>query len=114
MPEFNEQLARNALKAIEHSPERWNQSEWRCGTGMCFAGFVAFEAGAEWADLYDEYDMDMITPKGRIQDVVDFALEALGYDDPESDSASYIEATLFGACNTLEDLKELVDELSGK
>jgi hypothetical protein len=114
MPKFNEQLARNALKAIERNPEHWNQAEWRCGTGMCFAGFVAIEAGAEWAEPYNAHDMDVITPEGHIEEVADFALKALGYTDLGNENALDAENDLFDACNTLENLKRMVDEYSGK
>ncbi len=34
-------LLRQTLEAIKANPETWDQSAWRCSTGMCFA-----EAGA--------------------------------------------------------------------
>lgn len=110
MPEFNEQLARNALKAIERSPEHWEQKAYRCGTGMCFAGFVAMEAGASWMTDYDEnhvdaYELHVKTPDGEEMAIDYFAAEALGLNKEEA-------WDIFHPSNRLEDLKKKIDKYS--
>lgn len=37
------------LATINYNPERHRQGAWRCGTGMCFAGWAAQLAGYQWA-----------------------------------------------------------------
>lgn len=44
----NATLLREVLAQIETHPETWRQSDWRCGTGMCFAGWTAELAGGKW------------------------------------------------------------------
>jgi hypothetical protein len=105
---FNEELARRALKEIKARPEEWEQDTWRCRTGMCFAGFVAFAAGATWAST-DTDDITVRTPDGRRKFVSSFAAEQLGIDNEGIASRD-----LFSAYNTFEELERLVNEYSGR
>ena len=43
-------LAYDTLDYIKAHPERWDQGEWRCSTGMCYAGWLATLAGGTWMD----------------------------------------------------------------
>lgn len=42
---INGKLLLETLAYIETHPEEWNQEQWRCQTGMCFAGHAALTAG---------------------------------------------------------------------
>ena len=42
-------LLEATMAYIENNPEEWNQENWRCGSGMCFAGWAATLNGREWA-----------------------------------------------------------------
>jgi hypothetical protein len=101
---FNEELARRALKAIEANPQEWDQDAWRCKTGMCFAGFVAYAAGATW-DSPAKHDLTVRTPNGGTAYVAGFAACELGFYNEDSEGA----VRLFSAYNTIEDLQSLID-----
>lgn len=45
---INAALLRQTLEQIETHPETWEQGSYRCGTGMCFAGWAAELAGGHW------------------------------------------------------------------
>lgn len=45
---INVTLLRQVLAHIETNPEVWDQGEWRCDTGMCFAGWTGELAGGKW------------------------------------------------------------------
>lgn len=47
---FNSSLAHRVMEQIRRAPERHTQEEWRCESGMCFAGWVAELQGYEWAN----------------------------------------------------------------
>lgn len=100
----NTQLLQETIAAVLAQPEKHKQSEWRCETGMCFAGHAAMLAGAEWAhpeDLTNPY----IKTTGTLDvHVSNYAAEALGLDGLE-------EAVLFEGDNTTEDLVKMVDNL---
>jgi len=99
---FNKELADRAIKAIETNPNEWEQGMWRCGTSMCFAGWVAHMAGATWAtnDRCSEDYLMVITPDDRKMAVPAFALEQLGISSA---------TLLFLGDNTLETLKGHID-----
>lgn len=46
MPNFA--LLDATLAYIEKNPDEWDQSNWRCDTGMCFAGWAAALAGGQY------------------------------------------------------------------
>lgn len=41
-------LAYETLDQIEAHPEEWYQDQWRCDTGMCFAGWAATLSGSKF------------------------------------------------------------------
>lgn len=51
----NDELMIDTLAQIERTPSEWNQGAYRCGSGMCFAGWAATLAGGQW--LTSPYDL---------------------------------------------------------
>ena len=114
-------LMRQTLAAVEAHPEEWKQEHWRCKTGMCFAGWAAHLAGAQWetdeqpayyANSLSPYrrklmPAQVITPAGRRAFVGEYAAEVLGLDDDDDE-------LLFNADNTLDDLRRLIDRYAAE
>lgn len=102
-------LMEKALDDLRLSPAEWAQHSWRCGTRMCYAGFVAFAAGARWKYRWERVscadeknpEMVVITPNGREMEVDDYALEVLGVDEDGR--------VLFDGPNTIQDLARIID-----
>lgn len=46
---LNVSLLDLTMATINYNPEQHYQGSWRCGTGMCFAGWAAQLAGYRWA-----------------------------------------------------------------
>jgi len=118
---FNVALARKALKWINNHPQEWDQGNWRCQSGMCFAGIVDQIAGGQWA---------VQPPTGRMVDVYlvanqadeDAALRIRNFGEHRvvtaADRASRLlgiyplnplDIDLYSAGNSLEDLERYVD-----
>ena len=107
-------LARKTIEHIEAHPEEWEQSEWICKTGMCYAGHSAHFAGAEapegrWGDALsarvtgpaiDEFS----TPYDGWVHISDYAQHVLGLADGEA-------ARMFWSDNSLDDLRGMVTSL---
>jgi len=100
------ELAKLALKNIEAEPQKWNQADWRCSTGMCFAGHVVYAAGGRWVE--EDWNRasyqnchTVVLPDGRTGVVSAIAHELLG--------TIHSDDSLFLATNTLDDLKRLID-----
>jgi hypothetical protein len=105
----NVPLLRQTMAHIEASPQEWNQGNWRCETGLCFAGHAALLADGTWTHPYsrdlDEWLAELITtPGGDAQPVKDYASHVLGLEIGEADR-------LFMGNNTLDDLRHIVNEL---
>lgn len=110
------ELRHATLDAIRANPEHWDQSAWRCDTGMCFAGWAAQLAGGVFP--YDDNDdrTDIVyggeepragivtSPTGQLETISVFAQDRLGLTDDEAD-------ILFYGDNDLYDLTELVRRL---
>lgn len=109
----NVKLLRTTLAHIEAEPEKWDQKDWRCGTGMCFAGWAATLAGGKWAYGPDETGRDMLAAEpeddelsrrlGTIQ-AADRAQRLLGLNEWDADE-------LFDGGNDLDDLRRIVESL---
>jgi hypothetical protein len=41
-------LAQRTLEQIKAHPQEWDQTTWRCQSGMCFAGWAAVLNGRRW------------------------------------------------------------------
>jgi hypothetical protein len=56
-PTPNVALLKQTLAHIEAHPDEWQQTTYRCGTGMCFAGHAATLAGGAWmsSNPLDDY-----------------------------------------------------------
>jgi hypothetical protein len=58
---INVPLLEKTLQAIKDNPKEWDQADWRCRSGMCFAGHAAQLAGGHWLNpvatgaAYDSY-----------------------------------------------------------
>jgi hypothetical protein len=93
------------LAAIEADPDSWYQADWRCGTGMCFAGHAAVLKGASFPYPEDDERGDLVDPPGYGQEerlrIAEFAQLSLGLDD-------YQAARLFRPENELSDLRDVV------
>jgi hypothetical protein len=99
-------------------PNEWNQTHWfqrrrgdadaGCGTACCIAGKVAVEDGGKPQFLFAD---SMVTgevqmPDGALHHVRDYAKEALGLTEKQSER-------LFGADNSLEDVLASIAEFIG-
>lgn len=103
----NVPLLRKVLEHIEAHPQEWEQSEWRCETGMCFAGTCVDILGAKWAYPADINDTDLaalIEWDGERRTCWDVARSELGLTDDQV-------GRLFRAENTLDDLRRYVAAL---
>jgi len=99
----------------------WNQDEWRCETGRCFAGWGATLAGAVFAnDVYatEFVGIDRATYMGYMRaparvvvevngetwHVADYAQRALGLTDLERNKLFYPD-------NTLSDIDQVIAKM---
>jgi len=110
-----------ALAHIEANPEQHEQRWWfsraqGCGTAMCLAGTIAWQAGwkpispEDWSTTTDDYGNPvkicaLVAKDGVDRHVGTLARELLGLDGDDADN-------LFGAYNTLADLRRIRDELA--
>lgn len=111
---FNVDLAFRTLDAIKKNPEVWDQGSWRCGSGMCFAGWAAMLTGAKWVypqdNLYvdeygetDNFENEMVEIPEELRETFDgkealhvsyFAEKVLGIDSDQ-------RGVLFFGSNTI-------------
>lgn len=83
----NMDLIARTLGQIIVNPEEWHQGDWRCGSGMCFAGHAAALQGYRFVDkpngAYSEYVED---PEHgiRMWDTVDGDMVANGVAETEA------------------------------
>lgn len=112
----NVELLKRTLAHIEAHPKTWEQDRYRCGTGMCFAGWAATLAGGRWVieDLTDpppsdeaEYMVAEPEEGGEAYGKVwapERARRVLGL--------THLQASrLFAGQNHIDDLRRLVGEL---
>jgi hypothetical protein len=95
-------LLTQAIEYIIDHPDKYDQSQWRCESTRCVAGWIAEFSGGTW---YANYSA-LIWPKGadqededNLQEADQCAIEALGveYDITDSESVSeMISGWLFG------------------
>jgi hypothetical protein len=113
-----------AIAWAETHPEQHDQSRWfvrtDCGTAACLAGTMAILGGWKPVDWYrwdDGSESTVMVSKGDRKFLVDMV--ALSLIDPavEPDGAGAVDhpaLQLFGAQNTLDDIKRIRDELAGE
>lgn len=114
-----------AIAQIEAHPETWNQEVYRCGTGMCVAGWICELAGGRWLEGADGIAPDALEPEsydeswlisqwhGRAAvNAPDRACTLLGTRDIFS--VGPLGASLFSGLNSLADIKTIRDELAAR
>lgn len=108
---INAPLLRKVLHQIETEPGTWFQGAYRCGTGMCFAGWAAQLAGGRWASgdgegLIAEEGEDSYTCADgtKIVGAHSRGMRVLGLDDDQADE-------LFDGTNDLDAIRQTVTEL---
>lgn len=138
MEHVNVPLLRKTMEHIKSHPEHWHQGSWRtdisedmaeslnagratgrhrpvpisCGTAMCFAGWACELAGDEWeADVFGGLDQffvsDHVMVDGQPVRAAERARDLLGLTRFQADR-------LFEGLNRLEDLEEIVADLTGE
>lgn len=102
---FHAELADRVLAQIKAHPETWNQEDYRCETGMCFAGWACELSGVQWYGGPDEdYSDYTVGPDGSMVPADVVARRLLGI--PLSEGAE-----LFHFYNDLTALEVIVNEL---
>lgn len=108
--ELNIPLIRKTMEYIEAHPDEWNQKYWfatsLCGTTMCFAGTVAYLAGATFPENNDGYYCT--APDGRVRSIENFAIEQLGL------SAAAASDIFLAEPDSPQKMRELVEEIIGE
>jgi hypothetical protein len=103
-------------------PNGWVQRTWRCGTGMCFAGWTVALAGGVFPYKATElFDISLSAPR-YVEDVSAAAYvvrDADGYTYAVYDYAQYLLGLngfetygLFRGGNNLEDIDDEIDALT--
>lgn len=117
----NVELLDRTLAHVETHESEWNQTVWRCRTGMCFAGWAVTLDGGTWAypetAMWDQESTDPRAclladsddPPGDIDDddvvhVDDRARRVLGLNYEQGED-------LFSSYNTLDDLRRIVADI---
>lgn len=119
---INVPLLTQTLAHIEANPSEWDQTWYRCDTGMCFAGWAAQLAGGKWhtsdPDLFDDLDSYLIAEPGddpatttlvdgsgvRVVFAPTRARRLLGLSSSQA-------CELFASGNRLDDLRRIVARL---
>lgn len=57
---INVALLKQTLAHIEANPGEWHQPRYRCGSGLCFAGWAVQLAGGQWYTTADEVLSDLL------------------------------------------------------
>jgi len=105
------------LEYIKTHPNQWNQATWRCGTGMCFAGWACTLAGGHWYDIDGDIAYLDIEPEddhSRYEQFTDLSFPLIHVQDRAQrllDLDDDICDALFIGSNTLEDLERIVAEI---
>jgi len=103
---FNLDLAVTALAHIKAFAFHHEQGSWRCRTGMCYAGWVGYAAGAKWADLTNPDDATMVIPP--TVKIPEEYQPLTGAYDPRQMHSQYVAKLLLGL-----DVNEYADDLFG-
>jgi len=116
----NVDLLKRTLAHIESHPEEWHQEHYRCGSGMCFAGWAATLAGGLWAveDVDDDEesgDTDMLVAEpGEAKADEDGNVWAFNRAQRILGLSSDQACVLFGSDNSLDELRGMVRYLCGE
>jgi hypothetical protein len=112
----------NNTEAIEPAenidPNGWSQGTWRCGTGMCYAGWASALTGATFPYSADEAQGAPITDTGGYTVFVPAAVvvrDSIGKDRRISEYARHMlglgyedSDLLFAGGNTLTDIDDVI------
>lgn len=110
---INVPLLQQTLGYIEAHPQTWEQRTYRCGTGMCFAGWASELAGGKWltSDPDDDYAEYLLAEPGEpfaqerqgtlTVSVESRARRVLGLDEEQADD-------LFYGYNNRDDMRSIV------
>jgi hypothetical protein len=108
---------------IKNNPQHHDQSTWRCGTGMCFAGWAVAIAGYDYAYSQDCARSDEVdlTPEERQEfgylgervQVRYFAHDLLGARMGRR-TADGLSRDLFDGNNDLADIREILTQILGE
>jgi hypothetical protein len=110
---INKDLLQRTLQHIEENPEEWDQTDYRCASGMCFAGWAVTLHGDTWASEIDAARdaWEVAVPEeerslfpGRFVYAPARAQQLLGLD-------SSTAKCLFDGGNDIETLRRIVGEL---
>lgn len=104
----NAVLAYKTLDHIEAHPETWNQREWWCDTGGCFAGWAVHLAGLEVRRVPFTSGYVVREAPGRLVPIEKAAMEVLGIHSTCDCADGGCAPHPFDASNTLDDLRAIV------
>ena len=112
----NVELLHDTLAHIEANPDRWYQRDYRCRSGMCYAGLTCELAGGRW--IYPEplnsAGDDWLVPEPG-DERVSTTPAGLRYVTPHNRAKRLLGLTndqayvLFDAANIVDDLRRIVD-----
>jgi len=98
---------RQTMDVVERAAQKrgangWFQPDYRCQTGMCFAGHGAAMSGGKWVSGPNAWNAAyMRMPDGLENHCSDLMIERWGLTEEEADY-------LFDGSNTLDDLRFMV------
>lgn len=117
---LDEAIEQVTLQSLAGDKGQWNQADWRCGSGMCLAGWIDQLAGGEWltpaGDQFEDYMVAEDSDQGD-PDYGDPPVDALGRHGVHAadraerllapDVSRYTADALFAGDNTLQDIKDI-------
>lgn len=113
---INVELLDRTLAYIEAHPEEWDQGNWRCGTGMCFAGWAVTLAGREWAGDPGGPAGELLVRKPdepRFAHTLNIGEDRIHVEDAAANELGLTEddRDMFNDDKTLYDLRDIVADL---
>lgn len=98
---------------IVERPDEWNQGDWLCNTGMCFAGHAAMLEGAtlppvlsmSWTVDPETGEYRRWEPSNGAVHVSDFARQRLGLTELQA-------SELFAGGNDLSRIRRIIDAIA--
>lgn len=121
---LNIELLDKTLEAVKDAAERgegWVQQDWRCRSGMCFAGWAATLAGGKWVNpvAKGQYEDSLLVADPTIDKPHQIG-QHYGVSVPSVTAADRARnvlgfvtgsAGLFAGGNKIEDLERIVADL---
>lgn len=110
------------ISQIETHPERWHQGDWRCGSGLCVAGWTAELAGGRWLESDPEsWASHMLVPEPDDPDDEVRAVHGIGQGVGVAERAQrllglegYEASELFAGANDLSDIKAVRNRIAAR